>query len=131
MAFVFRRVTAVLGVATLLAGLALPPVHVHLGEDADEHDHAKGIVHAHWAAHAGVDGNVDLTDGHGRLLFLDQAATAPFSAHSIQPSPVAVVAEPAVISSVLRLRALAVTEAATRDGPARRFSAPRAPPVVA
>ena len=77
MAFVFRRVTAVLGVATLLAGLALPPVHVHLGEDADEHDHAKGIVHAHWAAHAGVDGNVDLTDGHGRLLFPRPAPPPP------------------------------------------------------
>jgi hypothetical protein len=131
MASVFRRVAAVFGVATLLAGLALPPVHVHLGEDADAHEPVQGIVHAHWSAHAGVDGNVDLTEGDGPVLFLDQRATASVSDHATRSLPVAVAVEPAVVANIISTRALAATEAATRDGPLRRLSAPRAPPVVA
>ena len=79
MAAVFRRSAAIFGVLTVLIGLAIPPVHVHLGEDPDDHDHSEGIIHAHWAAHAGADGHVELMAGNGRLLFLDQSATARVS----------------------------------------------------
>ncbi len=132
MAPVFRRVAAVLGVATFLVGMALPPVHVHLGEDADVHDHAEGLVHSHWAAHDGFDPDVDIRDGHGHVLFLDQSATA--SRPTILPvrtSVARVVADPATVPLVAPVQASAEAAVATRDGPRHRLSPLRAPPASA
>ena len=130
MTVVFHRVAAVLSVATFLVGLALPPVHVHLGEAADDHDHAEGIVHAHWAAHVEPTDQVDLTDGHGRVLFFTQDATASPVTRIFISSSVALVAEGMPLRSSIRLQALTATAEATRDGPPRQRSSLRAPPLV-
>lgn len=130
MTVVLRRAAAVLSVATLLVGLILPPVHVHLGEGADEHDHAEGIVHSHWAAHAEPDGHLDLTDGHGRVLFFTQHATASPVTRILMSSSVAVLPDAMTLLSSIDRHALAATAHATRDGPPRQLSRLRAPPLV-
>ncbi len=132
MAPVFRRVVAVLGAATFLASLALPPVHIHLDSDDDgDHDDHAGTIHAHWAGHSGVDGHVNLSEGHGRVLFLDQRATVSIPVFPQRAAQVAVVVPDVVPQSLLiDSRARPVTAEATRDGPTRHSFSLRAPPLL-
>jgi hypothetical protein len=125
MTIVFNRVAAVLSVATFLVGLALPPLHVHLGEGADDHDQADGTVHAHWAAHHEPAGQLDIADGHGRVLFAASPVTRIFGSSSVA----LVVGAPALQSSIPH-QSLTTTAEATRDGPPRQRSSLRAPPLV-
>jgi hypothetical protein len=127
---VIRRLVALASVATLLTWSVLPPVHIHVGEGSDSHDHAEGIIHAHWSAHQDVDFQITLRDGHGRRLVVDQLATV--SAHRGDGAAPAVVVPPASSAPLLSLRERRRgTDAATRDGPPGGLSLLRAPPVVA
>ena len=49
----FRRPFAAVLVATATVVAALlPPAHLHLGADHDDHDHTTGIEHSHWTPHS-------------------------------------------------------------------------------
>ena len=62
---------ALLMAATVVAAL-LPPAHIHLVADHDDHDHAAGVEHSHWTPHQSSRSAVE--DDDGRVLFVDHPA---------------------------------------------------------
>src|SRR5258705_2128358 len=66
-----QRNASGLMIAVLAGALFLPPAHVHLAADADDHHHAP-LEHAHWAAHH--QSRLAFDDDDGRVLFIDRPA---------------------------------------------------------
>jgi hypothetical protein len=124
-----RPVAASLLVAATVVAALLPPAHIHLGPDHDDHDHTAGIEHSHWSAHQRPGSAFD--DDDGRVLFVNHSALIRAAHGPIQQPDVAVVGlliapdSPTVTFSNQHLAGNA-----TRDGPARRIPTLRGPPFV-
>ena len=119
---------ALLVAATVIAAL-LPPAHIHLGADHDDHDHTGGIEHSHWAAHQGSRSAFD--DDDGRVLFVNHSALIRAAHGHIQQPDVAVIGLPKTAdSSTFTFSNQHLAGNATRDGPARAPSTLRGPPFV-
>ena len=114
--------------ATVVAAL-LPPAHIHLGPDHDDHDHTAGIEHSHWSAHQGSGKAFD--DDDGRVLFVDHSALIRAAHGHIQQPDVAVVGLlRAANSPTITFTSQHLAGNATRDGPPRNPSTLRGPPLV-
>jgi hypothetical protein len=126
----FRRpVAAALLVGATVFAAALPPAHIHLGADHDDHDQTAGIEHSHWAAHQGSGSAFD--DDDGRVLFVNHSALIRAARGPIQQPDVAVVgALLAADSPTFTFSNQRLAGNATRDGPERDPSTLRGPPFV-
>ena len=114
--------------ATVVAAL-LPPAHIHLGPDHDDHDHTAGIEHSHWAPHQ--DSGSAFDDDDGRVLFVNHSALIRAAHGHIQQPDVAVVGLlHAADSPTFTFSNQHLAGNATRDGPARDPSTLRGPPFV-
>ena len=124
-----RPVVACLLAAATVVSALLPPAHIHLGADHDDHDHTAGIEHSHWAAHQGSGRAFD--DDDGRVLFVDHSALIPAAHGHIQQPDVTVVGLlRAADSPTFTFSNQHLAGNATRDGPARNPSTLRGPPLV-
>jgi hypothetical protein len=114
--------------ATVVAAL-LPPAHIHLGADHDDHDHTAGIEHSHWAAHQGSRSAFD--DDDGRVLFVNHSALIRAAHGHIQQPDIAVIGLPNTADSpTFTFSNQHLAGNATRDGPARGIPTLRGPPFV-
>ena len=114
--------------ATVVAAL-LPPAHIHLGADHDDHDRTAGIEHSHWAAHQGSGSAFD--DDDGRVLFVNHSALIRAAHGRIQQPDVAVIGVlHAADSPTFTFSNQHLAGNATRDGPERDPSTLRGPPLV-
>ncbi len=113
---------------TVVASL-LPPAHIHLGADHDDHDHTAGIEHSHWAAHRGSGSAFD--DDDGRVLFVNHSALVRAAhGHVRQPDVAVVGLLNAADSPTFTFSNQRLAGNAPRDGPARDIPTPRGPPFV-
>lgn len=123
-----HRNTSGLMIAVLAGALFLPPTHVHLAADADEHHHAP-VEHAHWAAHH--QSRLAFDDDDGRVLFIDRPALIRLAYTHGAPPHIAVVALLA-LTSPLGFSGIAARAGgnAVRDGPTASAPSLRGPPFV-
>ena len=126
----FRRpLAASLVMAAIVVAALLPPAHIHLGADHDDHDHTAGIEHSHWAAHQGSRSAFD--DDDGRVLFVNHSALIRAAHGHVQQPDVAVVELlRAADSPTFTFSNQHLAGNATRDGPASVVPPLRGPPFV-
>jgi hypothetical protein len=116
-------------VAATVFAAALPPAHIHLGADHDDHDHTAGIEHSHWAPHHGARSAFD--DDDGRVLFVDHSALIRAAHGHIQQPDVTVVGLLNTADSpTFTFSNQHLAGNATRDGPASVVPPLRGPPFV-
>ena len=126
-----RPLGASLLVAATLAAALLPPAHIHLGADHDDHDHTAGIQHSHWAPHHHASAGAAIDDEDGRVLPVDRSALVRAASGLVHPDVVVArlaLSSVPVVPIYIRRRAAGN---APRDGPARSVAALRAPPSAA
>ncbi len=118
---------ALLLMATTAAAAVLPPAHIHLAADHDDHDHTAGIEHSHWAAHHYSRSAVD--DDDGRVLFVDHPALVR-AAHGHVRQPNAAVVTLLILNGPPAFAGGSQRAAgnAPRDGPPRGSLFLRGPP---
>ena len=123
-----RRNASGLMIAVLAGALFLPPAHVHLVADTDDHHHGP-VEHAHWAAHH--QSRLAFDDDDGRVVFINRPALVRLIYAHDAPTPVAVVALLALTSPLGFSGISARTGGnAVRDGPSTGAPPLRGPPFV-
>jgi hypothetical protein len=124
-----RPVAATFLVAATIFAALLPPAHIHLGADHDDHDHTAGIEHSHWSAHHASRAAFD--DEDGRVLFVDHPALVRAAHAQIQPPDAILVARlPGIDSQAFTSSTRQLAGNAPRDGPPRDIPTLRGPPFV-
>ena len=126
----FRRpLTATLAMAATVVVALLPPAHIHLGADHDDHDHTAGIEHSHWSAHQGSTSAFD--DDDGRVLFVNHSALVRAThGHGHRPDVAVIARLNATSAPVVAFTSQRVAGNAPRDGPALDLPTLRGPPFV-
>ena len=124
-----RPATAPLLIAAMVFAAVLPPAHIHLAVEHDDHDHDHGaaVEHSHWSAHHPSRASFDDDDGH--LIFVDRPARSADGQTGFARPPailVAVISEPPLKSFTAAERQTSGNS--PRDGPARAVQPLRAPP---
>jgi len=114
--------------ATVFAAI-LPPSHIHIGADPDDHDHAAAVEHSHWAPHHGSRSAFD--DDEGRVLFVDHPALVGAAhGHVAHPQASVVAVLIPVSTQAFTVSGQRLAGNAPRDGPALAVPTLRGPPLV-
>ena len=130
MVFHRRRpaLASMLMAATAFAAI-LPPAHIHLGRDHDDHDHAAAVEHSHWSAHHSSRAAFD--DEDGRVLFVDHPALVRAAhGHVAHPQAIVVAVLIPISAQIFTVGSQRLAGNAPRDGPERDPSTLRGPPFV-
>ena len=128
-----RPLVAALLAAAVAVMTLLPPSHIHLAADRDNHsDHGDqappaGVEHSHWAAHPSSGAAFD--DEDGRVLFVDHPAIVRAARTAMVIPQNAVVAFPmSPVASRIDHWNRRTPGNAPSDGPARAPYLLRGPP---
>jgi hypothetical protein len=125
-----RSLTAIFIIATTTAAAALPPAHIHLGGDRDDHDHLAGIEHSHWSPHGGAS-RFSIDDDDGLAIFVDHPGVLSAAAASVARPLSALAAVLAVLDPPAFARhAARLAGNAPRDGPHIPVLTLRGPPRI-